>query len=84
VSKVGWAITQGVKPPYTNSPNFTIEHVIYLWPIALSNKYNFLEGVINELIGVVIAEALPSNLEIKKRSVNNNWGWDGWTWEKIH
>ncbi len=48
--------------------------MIYLSPLALQNKSNFVEWLSNELLNAFLETQLPKRLEKKQRIVDSNWG----------
>lgn len=48
--------------------------IIYLFPVALQNKSNFVEWLSNELLNAFLETQLPERLERKQRIIDSKWG----------
>jgi hypothetical protein len=68
------AQTHRLEPPHTSSPDIKKEFVVCFGPMALQNKYNFIEGVTNELTGIIIDNAFPLTIKPKKRELDSRGG----------
>lgn len=48
--------------------------IIYLSPISLQNKSNFVEWLSNELLNAFLETQLPKRIEKKERKIDEKWG----------